>query len=238
MNSRFGQKGFSLLELLTAMAMMVVLAGSLYSALYIGFKSKQSAQAAVGPVRRGQIVMKLLQRDLEATPPPTGILAGVFQGIDAVDSRGRPSDTLLFYTCHNSSYIPGATGDIVEVELLLTAAPDNQTSYLVRRTTVNLLPSATPTSYEEILCRDVVSLNLCYYDGYDWLDIWDSSSLDNTLPQAVEIVLALRLPETDDYDEMRGYQVTHIFTLPCSLSNAALEGESGSAGGGMGAGQN
>ena len=225
MKPKTRQNGFTLLELLAAMGMMVVLAASLYASLYIGFKSKESAEAAIGPVRRAQIVMKLLQQDIEASLPPTGILAGVFQGIDAVDSRSRNSDSLLFYTSHYSPYISGAVSDIVQVELLLSPSVDTETNYLTRRTTVNLLPSTTPEYYEEILCRDVVSLNLSYYDGYDWLDNWDSVSVGDILPQAVEIILSIKRPEVNELAEYETYQVAHVFLLPCSQTGVEQESQ-------------
>ena len=200
------------------MGMMVVLAGSLYGSLYIGFKSKERAEAAVGPVRQSRIVLKLLQQDIEASLPPTGILAGVFQGISGVDSRGRDSDTLLFYTSRYSPHIPGVVSDIVQVELVLTSSSyDNQTNYLVRRTTVNLLPSATPEYHEEILCRDVASLNLTYYDGYDWLDSWDSAAMEDTLPQAVKITINIRQPASKNQPEYANYySATRLFLVQCS----------------------
>ncbi len=217
MNHKAGIKGFTLLELLAAMGMMVVLAGSLYGSLYIGFKSKKSAEAAVGPVRQSRIVLKLLQQDIEASLPPTGILAGVFQGLSGVDSRGRDSDTLLFCTSRYSPHIPGVVSDIVQVELLLTPSYDNQTNCLVRRTTVNLLPSATPEYHEEILCRNVASLNLNYYDGYDWLDSWDSTAMEDTLPQAVEITIDIRQPAPKNQPEYENYySATRVFLVHCS----------------------
>ncbi|MBN2377632.1 MAG: GspJ family type II secretion system protein [Sedimentisphaerales bacterium] len=224
MKQKAGTKGFTLLELLAAMGMMVVLAGSLYGSLYIGLKSKERAEAAVGPVRQSRIILKILQQDIEASLPPTGILEGVFQGFSGVDSRGRDSDTLLFYTSRYSPHIPGVVSDIVQVELLLTPSYNNQTNYLVRRTTVNLLPSATPEYHEEILCRDVASLNLNYYDGYDWLDNWDSAAMEDTLPQAVEITIDISQPAPKNQPEYENYYTaTRVFLVHCSQIDSGQE---------------
>lgn len=216
MKVQHGQKGFTYLELLTAMSMMVVLAASLFASLYIGFKAKRSADRAVGPVRRARIIMKLLQQDIEAALPPTGRLAGEFQGIDGVDTRGRNSDNLWFFTTHYQQYHTAAASDIVQVELLLTPSNYDDSNLLVRRTAVNLLPSIEPQYYEEILCRDVLSFNLSYYNGYEWLNNWDSASLEDTLPQAVQIMLSLKQPPEDPSKDYDIYAVQHVFQLPCS----------------------
>lgn len=41
------------------------------------------------------------------------------------------------------------------------------------------------------IARDVVGLNLRYYDGGGWLDTWDSN-LSGTVPKAVEITIKVR----------------------------------------------
>jgi prepilin-type N-terminal cleavage/methylation domain-containing protein len=221
MNANHNNKGFTFLELLTAMSMMVVLAASLFASLYIGFKAKESAERAVGPVRQARIVMKLLQQDIEAALPPIGTLAGEFQGIDGVDSRGRNNDNLWFFTTHYQQYHSAAASDIVQVELLLMPSNYDDTNLLVRRTAVNLLPSVEPQYYEEILCRNVLSFNLSYYDGYEWLDNWDSASLDDSLPLAVHIMLSTKQPTEDPLKDYDIYAVEHVFLLPCSQAATA-----------------
>ena len=217
----YNQKGFTLLELLTAMSMMVVLAASLFASLYIGFKAKESAERAIGPVRQARIVMKLLQQDIEAALPPSGTLAGEFQGIDGVDSRGRNNDNLWFFTTHYQQYHTAAASDIVQVELLLVPTNYDDTNLLVRRTAVNLLPSVEPQYFEEILCRDVLAFDLSYYDGYEWLDNWDSASLDDSLPLAVQIMLSIKQPTEDPLKDYDIYAVEHVFLLPCSQAAIA-----------------
>ena len=44
---------------------------------------------------------------------------------------------------------------------------------------------------EEVICRGIRALDVKYYDGYDWLDSWDSATQDNGLPLAVEVSITL-----------------------------------------------
>ena len=73
---------FTLLELLVAMALMTIIASSLYVSLSIGFKAKESSEAATDMSRSGQITMEILKQEIMAALPPDGLLAGQFNGLD------------------------------------------------------------------------------------------------------------------------------------------------------------
>jgi len=62
--------GFSLLELLIALAMSSMLMLALYTAMRVTAKSRDSAAAAVDPIRSASVAMDLIQQDFEAVPPP------------------------------------------------------------------------------------------------------------------------------------------------------------------------
>lgn len=206
---------FTLLELILAMALMSVLAGSLYASLSIGFKAKRSSEAAVEPVRKAQLVMELLSHDIEAALPPTGILAGEFNGIDEEDSTGFDCDRLLFYSSAHEPREEETACDIIKIELALVTLSDTNERVLVRRITTNLLAPKVLEPKEEILCRGIISFNLRYFDGFNWLDNWDSVLQGDLLPQAVEVSLEVERQEKD-MSAQSGYQSTRVFLIPCS----------------------
>ncbi len=214
---------FTLLELILAMALMSVLAGSLYASLSIGFKAKRSAEAAVQPVRKAQLVMELLSHDIEAALPPTGILAGEFNGIDEEDSTGFDCDRLLFYSSAHEPREEETACDIIKIELALVTLSDTNERVLVRRITTNLLAPRVLEPKEEILCRGIISFNLRYFDGFDWLDNWDSVLQGDLLPQAVEVSLEVKRQEKG-MSAQSGYQSTRVFLIPCSITPAAETG--------------
>ncbi len=219
-----GAHGFTLLELMLALAIAAVLATSLYAAMQAAYTAKKSAESAVEPPRTAELAMEWLAADFQNALPPTGILAGAFVGSDAQDERGRDADDVVLYTTTESPYNPDlANGDVKMVELLVTV-PDNSTDHvLVRRVSRNLLSQVETTPTDEVLCRGVGGFNVRYYDGTQWVDTWDSTQQGDVLPTAVEVTLELDRP-TAANQPPRTFRFTRVFPLPCSNLTAQLGG--------------
>ena len=207
------RSAFTLLEMMVALALMAILSSGLYASLHIGFRARTLAEATIAPVRATMLALELLRRDIESAPPPTGILASAFVGQDAkAEGTAADADTLVF--CSTAEDVAGDQPATRKIELALVPAAEGSDSILVRRVTANLLAPSTPTPVEEVLCRDVMSFNLRYFDGTAWVDSWDSGTRDNTLPIAVEARLKIRIldPAQPDAD---GYELVREFLLPC-----------------------
>jgi prepilin-type N-terminal cleavage/methylation domain-containing protein len=187
---RQSRAAFTLLEVLVAMAMVAVLAGSLYASLQIGFRAREKAEASLEGIRVSGIALDLMRRDLECAPAPRGILAGTFVGQPArVGDASAEGASLVFYS-RAANALDAAPG-IVRVEFAV-AAPANETATepaLLRRMTVNLLAPSTPVPIEEVLARNVAFFSINYFDGSTWFDSWDSTTQNDSLPMAVEVLL-------------------------------------------------
>lgn len=190
-------EGFTLLELLVAMTLMVVVSSSLYTALHTGFRAYRSALTAVEPTLQAINAIELIKQDLQGVlPPESNGLAVSFLGEDGTGLKGVDSDSVAFYTTHVYADDGSLNGGLGKVELLLEEDKDarrtNYTSYrLVRLVTMNLLAPKEVEPQEQVLCRNVLSLNLRYFDGEGWLDDWDSTEDSNSLPKAVEVEIQL-----------------------------------------------
>ena len=207
--------GFTLLEMLVAMAMTAVLAGSLYASLRIGFRAREHSENVLAPVRAAGTAFDIIGRDIQCTPAPRGILAGPFIGLDAKNTTSEgDADSLTFFTRPMST--ADAAPGIVGVGYVLVATDDGSGQALVRNVTVNLLAPETPEPSEDILCRYVTSLNLRYLDGTTWLDAWDSTTHDNTLPLAVEVTIEIGGP-SDKNAESAIRRFRQVIALPCYI---------------------
>ncbi len=211
---------FTLLELLVAMVLMVVVASCLYTALYTGFRAYRSALAAVEPTSLAINAIELLKQDICGVLPPGSHLAGAFIGTDSSGLKGVDVDSLGFYTTHVYADGEQLVGGVGKVELLLEEDADNEDGYyqLVRLVTANLLPPRDVEPEEQVLCRNVVSLNLRYFDGEGWVDDWDSTADANSLPLAVEIDIKIAHNGKHRNREPQTRRLVQSFAIPCVTS--------------------
>ncbi|MGA2500358.1 MAG: type II secretion system protein GspJ [Tepidisphaeraceae bacterium] len=211
-------RGFSLLELTIAMAMVAMLALTLYTSMRVAIQARRSASASVASVRAATIAMDLVCSDLQSVLAPKGNYAGPFTGTRQ-SGTGSDADTLDFFSIGRDGDTaaldkPWSEG-IREVTLLLNtdANPPN----LVRRVTRNLQPKVQTDPDEEILCRGVRSLSIRYYDGTDWQEDWDSTGVGDILPVAVAITIELSDPNTTTPQTPNpANRITRIIPLACA----------------------
>jgi type II secretion system protein J len=217
------QSGFTLLEVVLAMAMVAMLALSLFASLRIGFKARQSATRAVAPVRAMQVAMDLVRQDLESALPPTGVLAGAFIG-EHLQEDGGDADMVEFYCVGEGPMRaePTGWGGIRKINMGVVKLEDGKKG-LVREITSNLLAAVQETAEQEVLCRGVRSFTLRYFDGTAWQDMWDSSEMGDVLPMAVEVTIELEPPAHAAAQE-RGYRMTRYFALACRKEMNVMEG--------------
>src|SRR4051812_34091901 len=85
---------FTLLELILALSMVAVLAGSLFGMLRIGMQAQATAERAVAPSRTASVAFDFLRADFEAVMPPNSNskLRPSFIGQVGNDDRGHECD--------------------------------------------------------------------------------------------------------------------------------------------------
>jgi len=212
-------RGFTLLELLVAIALMTLISGSLYASLYVGFKAYHSGTDAVGPARTAALALELLRQDFDAALPPTGILAQAFEGTAGAGANGSAS--LEFYSAAHSPKEGETACDIRKVDLSVET-PDGETQpVLMRRITTNLLASGVAVVREQVLCRRVKLFGLRYFDGTAWQDTWDSAGQGDILPLAVEVTLEFALEAERADGPGRTYRLAHVYGIPCGRAVTA-----------------
>ena len=216
----FRRRGFTLLELTVALAMVAVLAVSLYASMKIAFRAKAAAELAVEPTRTAELAMDFIRNDLQNTLPPTGVLAQPFQGTNTGGTTGSDGDVTLFSTASAKNH-PSANGEIKEIELTTDTPAGATQRCLVRKCLRNLTAQQPPDPDEEILVRGISAFNLRYFDGTTWNNQWDSTQENNELPAAVEVSLTLDRSTSPQDPKLIKY--VRVFQLPCS--NAAFDSQ-------------
>lgn len=225
-NFRRTRSGFTLIELVVALAAAALLATSLYLSLKVAFKAQESATAAVEPSRTADIAMEFIREDIQNTMPPHDpanytsqfqYLAGAFQGQSGGGASGSDADLNFFSTSHMKDH-PSGNGEIKQIELT-TAMVDNK-KCLIRRSARNLTTETQPPPYDqEVLCRGIDSFSIQYYDGTNWDDTWDSTQMTpNELPAAVRVTITLDRTPTDKGSQKRLIPFSRVFQLSASTA--------------------
>ena len=194
--------GFTLLELLIAIAIL----GTIFSVIYVTFattiETKQSVERGNDLYSAARLTMDRLTRELSMAfvraharrdeKDPT-----IFLGEDH-ESGGYPMDVLTFTSLSHVRLGVGAReSDQNKVNYFLVDRSDTGDRSLMYRedTTPHAQTADGGVVYE--LCPSVYGINYRYYDGEkdEWVDEWDSTAIDpdhERLPRAVEITLILR----------------------------------------------
>jgi len=228
--------GFTLLELIVAMALMDVIAVALYSSMHIAFKTKQNTLASLEPYQSVTPIFEFIRKDLTSAMNPNGILAGVFVGENVPFTNLQDADTLSFYSAAYQPKEKEIASNVIHVQYGLETDTERDQIVLKRYTIKNIL---TPTAIEpdpEVIARNIAGFDIQYYDGSAWLDAWDSSEQDNTLPWGVRVTISIldenrgRFSQNDD--PYRHF--SRIFILPFANQVTPANDGTPSASGGAG----
>ncbi len=181
----------------------------------------------------------------EVTTANTGGLGGNRMGGGSGGGGGAPTAS----NSGNSGFLNNVdttrAGGIIGVTYLIRTTSSG-TRVLVRQLRRNLLPqieNAEPDE-ESVVCRNVRTFTIRYYDGQQFEEYWDSSELGNILPMAVEVTLELDRPppagtsaasSTVSNDQRPYYAAVRTFFPACYDQAAAAKALAGtdSTGGGQ-----
>ncbi|MBX2851258.1 MAG: prepilin-type N-terminal cleavage/methylation domain-containing protein [Phycisphaeraceae bacterium] len=214
--------GFTLLEMILAIVVTAIVSASLFATMSGAFKTRRQAEDHLSGREAARAVIHIVRSDLQCVPPAGGRISGVFIGENLTGMNSGDADALTYITANSNLASAQDLADLRQVELrLLLRGPQQDYYVLGRMITGNLLATITPEPELQVLARRVVSMNVQYFDGNDWLDAWDSTERDNELPAAVELVLVTapplsKEPEDDEARELTYITTTQMIRLPAA----------------------
>lgn len=208
-----GERGFTLVELLSATAISAILIMSLNTVLYNAFNMRDRSYETAYNTSAQLYAVSVMKRDFKAMLPPGEGVAGDLVGED-VGGRGMPIAQIEFYAASGAFDSSQPWSDVQRVEYTLKEIPGlqqsglekDETLYLVRSVEQNLLAFSEEEAVYQPLLADVSGLMISYYDGDSWSDSWDSSELSEEeeselLPQAVRVQILITKPHDESAAE-------------------------------------
>ncbi|MGH7977066.1 MAG: type II secretion system protein GspJ [Limisphaerales bacterium] len=193
-------RAFTLIEMVLAIGISALVLVAIGSVLIAALNLRNATQSAVDEATPVDQALSVLRRDLECAVTPTNgtdkILSGDFK-VGNVTSPGISQPVAIeMFTATGELNENKPWGDIQRVTYELKNPTDRSASGmdLIRSVTRNLLPVATPDVDDQWMMSGVQSIAFSCFDGAQWSDTWDTTSLtssDTNLPVAVRVQIQL-----------------------------------------------
>jgi general secretion pathway protein J len=194
-------RGFTLVEVMIAIAVLALIATVIYSAFAGMKRTKEGVERINDRHREGRLAMSRMVRELQSAyismhqpiPPVMPVQKTIFKG-----SQGSPGDRLDFAAfAHRRLVEDSSETDQEEVSYFAESDPDRSgVVNLVRRVSPRLDMYPEKGGKVEILATDIDLFELKYLDAAtgQWSDRWDTTQATEQvgrLPLQVRIVLVL-----------------------------------------------
>ena len=205
-------RGFTLIELMVAIAILAMISIVIYSA-FSGLKnSKEGLERIDDRYREGRLAMARISRELQsaylsahAINPQQALVQTSFIG-----TRGTPADRLDFNSFANRRLDRDAhESDQVEISYFGSRDPKRDDKVdLVRRADTKLDDEPQKGGRIEVLATDIDLFDLEYLDPLSgqWVETWDSTQAvgqPQRLPLQVRVLLVLNEGRRSSSDRSR-----------------------------------
>ena len=186
-----GNSGFTIIEIVIAVAISAALLTAVY---YTYFNINRFIDATTedqDALETGRILSELIKKDIRGISPNYSVLVGKNQVVDGfslgqiefVTSSGLPTDKLKLRRIEYA-LITTEEGDKVFIKKESTDLKDPIDSSL-----------SAPQVFE--VSRIVKGFQLQFYNGTDWVDIWDASTT-GSLPTQIKVTIDVTDAKGDD----------------------------------------
>ncbi|HEY6559789.1 MAG TPA: prepilin-type N-terminal cleavage/methylation domain-containing protein [Polyangiaceae bacterium] len=210
--TRSAARGFTLIELMVAVAIMSMVSVLIYSA-FSGLKnSKEGIERVDDRYREGRLAMARISRELQsaylsahAINPQQAVQQTAFIG-----TRGTPADRVDFNSFSNRRLDRDShESDQVEISYFGSRDPKRDSKVdLVRRADTKLDEEPQKGGRIEVLATDIDLFDLEYLDPLSgqWVETWDSTQAagqPQRMPLQVRVILVLNEGRRSSRDRSR-----------------------------------
>lgn len=232
------RRGFTLLEVLVAMGVLVLIGAMSWEIMASGLMMREFMEQEDEVERNARIALDRIEREislayLTKSTNAVNTYRTVFVGRDDADT-----DMLWFATrSHRRRYAGSRESDQTEITYWTEDDPDKRGRLvLFHRESERVDHEPDKDGAIQPLARNVVRFDLRYLDPTlnEWTDEWDTTGAEqpNRLPRVVQVVLTVMGPDPDDPDDEtpRSFVRTIFVENAPRIRRSALSGNGGAPG--------
>lgn len=215
---------FTLLEVITALALMALLVAAMYSTFVLVMRSSETAQIAAAQAQRQRVAIHTIEDALESVQSYQASM----KYYTFIVSNGEPQSALSF-TARVPDIFPrnGKFGDLYLRRLNFSV--DDKKNLILRQSPILMDMDDDEQNYPLILAKNVKLFAVDCWDtnAVDWVQEWTDT---NTIPPMVRITLVLNASSEPNAKPLMA--VTRAVAIPSTTLPASLQ--NGQTGGGPG----
>jgi general secretion pathway protein J len=178
-------KGFTLLEILIALLLLVIICGALYGTFFSLIRGREIAVAKMDARRELSMTLDQVRRELTSA---------IYRADDkrlhfVVEDRdyfGKPASTIDFTTITPPMERGVPSSDQA---VIVYRAEEKEKKLVLYRQEKDLYASSVPVTYPQM--TEVEGFLVECNDGDKWLRTWDSA-LNNRLPKSIRVTISVR----------------------------------------------
>ena len=177
--------GFTLLELLVAVALLVIIAAAVYGSYFSVIRGRDSATAGMEALRETTATLTLLRKEISSALYRSDDKKLSFV-VEDRDQFGKPASNLAFSTLGMTR-----SGDTPSSDLRVVSyrTREKEGKLLLARSEKELFFDIEPQQYPQMEALEGFLVE-CYDNG-KWVRSWDTA-LNGKLPEAVRITLSVK----------------------------------------------
>jgi general secretion pathway protein J len=194
LSSIWRNNGFTLLELLVALALLVILSGALYGTYFSLMRGRDTAVKKIDERREMSVTLDQLRRELSAAFYNSNNRMLHFV-VEDRDYFGKHASTLDFTALAPPRSDQQTMSDQVQ---LIYKGVEKDKKLLLSRQEKDLYVTIDPLPYPQM--EELEGFLVECYDGGKWVRTWDTALNNGNLPKCVKITVSLKEGEkTVDY---------------------------------------
>ncbi|HZJ17846.1 MAG TPA: type II secretion system protein GspJ [Chthoniobacteraceae bacterium] len=181
---------FTLIEILMAAAAATLILAAVYGVFGRAMHLRDAAVERTHAAHVQAHVATILRNDLRNGFISGKTLANSLEGSRLAPRSSFPGYLKLTTTTGQALTRDEATPDVHQVEYYVIADPDasgQKAGILVRAVDRNLLASIREEPEETRLLSGILSMEVSFFDGQNWTDVWQITDEEKTVPQGIRV---------------------------------------------------